>query len=367
MGATAGNINIKQATVGQPAFNDSCHQGTPILEARELTIGYETKKAPFVLEKNLNISIHNSQLVCLIGPNGCGKSTLMRTIAGLQKPLHGQTLIEGKVLKSLPPYKYARLLSLVLTDKVTAGAFTVKDIVSIGRYPYINYFAKLRPEDHRIIDRSLEMVHLETYTNRHFNELSDGEKQRVMIAKALAQDTPLIMLDEPTAHLDLPNRVEIMNILKRLAVETKKSILLSTHELDLALQTADNIWLMKRDTTMRTGTPEDLVLTGAFEDVFASNSFDFDKSTGAFKVKHLTKGTVNLIGKGIPYLWTKRALERDGFEVTKNEDQQITIEVLSHNSWSISSDSYQGNCESIADLLAQLHHLDYFKSQNIEA
>ncbi|MCG8308461.1 MAG: ABC transporter ATP-binding protein [Cytophagales bacterium] len=347
------------------AFNHR-HLSRPILRTQDLSIGYETKNGPFILEEHLNIRIHNGELVCLIGPNGCGKSTLMRTIAGLQKPLRGTTYIEGKILKSLPPHKYARLISLVLTDKIQAGAFSVKDVVAIGRYPYINHFAKLRPYDCKIIDRSLEMVHLESYSDRHFSELSDGEKQRVMIAKALAQDTPLIMLDEPTAHLDLPNRVEIMNILKKLAINTNKAILLSTHELDLALQTADSIWLMKRGTAIRNGAPEDLVLTGAFEDVFACDAFDFDKSTGAFKVKHISKGSVALLGSGIPYLWTRRALERDGYKISEGTGHEVSVKIVGSNCWQIASGGFQDNCKSIAMLLAHLRHLDYYKTKKAD-
>ena len=183
------------------------HLTRPILHTSGLAIGYKVKNRVLELAIDLNVTIHNGELVCLIGPNGCGKSTLMRTIAGLQKPLAGETFINSVDVKDIKPHQYARLLSLVLTDKVNAGAMTVMDIVSIGRYPYTNYFAKLESSDYEIIEQSLESVHLNTYRDRFFNELSDGEKQRVLIAKALVQDTPLIILDEPTAHLDLPNRV----------------------------------------------------------------------------------------------------------------------------------------------------------------
>lgn len=329
-----------------------------VLNIENLSIGYESAKSQLILEKGLYVTINQGELVCLIGPNGCGKSTLMRTIAGLQKPLKGTPFIAGNQISKLPPHKYARLLSLVLTDKISVGALTVYDIVSIGRYPYTNRFAKLTDEDNVIIKESIAMVHLENYHNRFYDELSDGEKQRVMIAKALAQDTPLIMLDEPTAHLDLPNRVEIMNILKSLARETNKAILLSTHELDLALQTADSIWLMHRNHDLRHGTPEDLVLNGSFTEVFHANAFDFDMNTGSFKVKHPTYGSVSLVGEGVGLIWTQKALERVGYKVATGKKSDIIITVNDDNTWSLSVVNKEITCGSVGELLSEVRALE---------
>ena len=334
-------------------YEDSGDFEAPILQTKGLTIGYKTKNGLLELEKELDISVYKGELVCLIGPNGCGKSTLMRTIAGLQKPLSGDTFISEVDVKKIKPHQYARLLSLVLTDKINVGAMTVMDIVAIGRYPYTNYFAKLSDEDIRIINQSLESVHLQDYVHRFFHELSDGEKQRVLIAKALAQDTPLIMLDEPTAHLDLPNRVEIMNILKQLAKETRKAILLSTHELDLALQTADAIWLMNREASLISGAPEDLVLSGMFEQVFKSEAFQFDRFSGSFKVVHPAKGTVSLVGNDVFSIWTRRALERDGYQVIEDPNSPINIQ-HAEGQWEVKHPEGRFTCESIAALLHRL-------------
>ncbi|MEO1049560.1 MAG: ABC transporter ATP-binding protein [Bacteroidota bacterium] len=341
---------MKQATM---IAKDTAHFSIPILHTRGLTIGYKTKQGVLELEKDLNIKIYNGELVSLIGPNGCGKSTLMRTIAGLQKPLNGDTFISDVDVKKIKPHQYAKLLSLVLTDKISVGGMKVMDIVSIGRYPYTNYFAKLESNDHEIIERSLDNVHLNDYKHRFFNELSDGEKQRVLIAKALAQDTPLIMLDEPTAHLDLPNRVEIMNILKRLAKETNKAIFLSTHELDLALQTADTIWLMNRDDNLRSGTPEDLVLSGMFEQVFKSKAFEFDKLSGAFKVVHAVKGKVALSGNDVHSIWARRALEREGYQVVDDPDYPISI-LHENDHWKLEIPGETFQCKDISELLHTL-------------
>ena len=325
----------------------------PILRTSGLTVGYKTKGKLLELERDLNIEIHPGELVCLIGPNGCGKSTLMRTIAGLQKPLHGDTFISEVDVKKIKPHQYAKLLSLVLTDKINVGAMTVMDIVAVGRYPYTNYFAKLNPEDHDIIRHSLESVHLQDYKDRFFSELSDGEKQRVLIAKALAQDTPLIMLDEPTAHLDLPNRVEIMNILKQLAKETNKAIFLSTHELDLALQTSDTIWLMHREGSLISGTPEDLVLSGMFEQVFYSNAFQFDRFSGSFKVLHEQKGKVSISTNDLHSIWTRRALERDGYQVIDTPDYAIRV-AYDKDQWRLTTPDSTYECKDIAEVLYHL-------------
>ena len=337
---------------------NSAYFTVPILYTSGLTIGYKTRRSTLTLEKNLNVKIHNGELVCLIGPNGCGKSTLMRTIAGLQKPLNGEAYISEVDVKKIKPHQYARLLSLVLTDKINVGAMTVMDIVSIGRYPYTNYFAKLKAKDHVMIQRALESVHLGDYKYRFFNELSDGEKQRVLIAKALAQDTPLIMLDEPTAHLDLPNRVEIMNILKRLVKETNKAILLSTHELDLALQTADTIWLMNQDEDLKSGAPEDLVLSGMFERVFKSNAFHFDKLSGAFKVVHPAKGKISLSGTDIQSTWTRRALEREGYQVVADPNSSIKVH-YENDQWLLNIQNSTFRCQNIAEILQVLRHEQY--------
>jgi iron complex transport system ATP-binding protein len=206
----------------------------------------------------------------------------------------------------------------------------------------------------------MQKTHVEEYANQYFNELSDGEKQRVMIAKALAQDTPLIMLDEPTAHLDLPNRVEIMNILKQLAKDTHKAILLSTHELDLALQTADTIWLMNRNSKLLSGSPEDLVLSGAFEKVFAANSFDFDKHTGAFTVRHEIKDVVTLNGHGIQYLWTKKALQREGYQIKNMVPGHISIDIIQKGFWKAQIGTHVRNCNNVSELLSFLRHSAYY-------
>ena len=230
----------------------------PVLKTNSLSIGYTRKKSKSVIQSALSLTLRAGELVCLIGPNGTGKSTLLRTLAGLQKPISGKILIDQQDITSFSAHKKAMKIALVLTDRVDVENATVHDIVAFGRHPHSNWWGNTDKADEETIAEAIRMVQLENKTDVCFCELSDGERQRVMIAKALAQDTSIIMLDEPTAHLDLPNRVEIMLLLHRLAHKTGKSILLSTHELDLALQAADRIWLMSNEGVVD-GVPEDLV------------------------------------------------------------------------------------------------------------
>ena len=232
-----------------------------IVKLSLVTTGYNDRKSEKIVSKDISVSISNGELVSLIGANGCGKSTLMRCIGGLQSVLGGDIQIKGKDVSKMSSMERARSLSLVLTDQIEATNLTVYDIVSNGRYPHIGYLGKLSENDWMIIDKSLDICFLRGWGDRIYSSLSDGEKQRALIARALSQDTPLMLLDEPTAHLDLPNRVEMMRMLNELAKKTGKAILISTHELDLAMQWSDTIWLMNTEGRLIRGIPEDIVLS----------------------------------------------------------------------------------------------------------
>ena len=223
---------------------------------RALSTGYAGSRDERIVSERIDLGIAPGEVVMLMGPNGSGKSTLMHTMAGLLSPLSGEVLISGKSLSKLRMKEVAQLLSLVLTERVDTGNMTIWEVVALGRYPYTNFFGGLRAEDEAIIRRSLDACRLGDMAQRIFTELSDGERQRVMIARALTQDTPLILLDEPTAHLDLPSRLEVVLMLRRLARELQKSILISTHELELALSWADTLWLMDRSGGIVSGAPE---------------------------------------------------------------------------------------------------------------
>jgi iron complex transport system ATP-binding protein len=306
----------------------------PVLATSGLSIGYKSRNNSRVISKSLNLRLMPGEMVCLLGPNGAGKSTLMRTIAGLQPLMEGEITVVGRNLEKISPSEIAQKLSLVLTERVEAGNLTVREVVILGRIPYTGWLGNLSSLDEEKIHWAMEVTETLAYQNHRINRLSDGERQKVMLARALAQDTPIILLDEPTAHLDLPSRVEMMRLLHQLARQMNKAILLSTHELDLALQAADKLWLMSQNGEFISGTPEDLVLNGSFEAVFAKAGFHFDKSSGTFTI-HEKPVFFQVYLSGNPQLvfWTKRALRREGIGVDLDENNACKIAVNDEGKW----------------------------------
>lgn len=242
------------------------------ISTNSLTIGYRIASGTeYPVQTDLNFSLHTGEMVCMLGPNGCGKSTLLRTLAGLQPALSG----EYKIQNSDRPEKS---VALVLTERLSMDNTTVHDVVAMGRYPYTSFLGGLSEQDERIIAASLEAVGFDLValnsTFSPFNAHSDGEKQRILIAKALAQQTPIILLDEPTAHLDLPHRILILRLLRQLAHEQGKTVLISTHELDLALALSDRILLMSpAGRGIQLDTPETLKKADAFTSAFGMDIF----------------------------------------------------------------------------------------------
>ena len=318
-----------------------------IVKTSQLSIGYAKGNNKTLVQSNLNLELLRGEMVCLIGPNGSGKTTLLRTLAGLQKPLKGNVFIHDKNISEFSQQEKALQIALVLTDKVQIENATVRDIVTLGQHPYTHWLGGLTPEGREKVYEAIRMVHLEHKTNHYLNELSDGERQRVMIAKALAQDTPLIFLDEPTAHLDLPNRVEIMLLLHRLAHKTGKGIILSTHELDLALQAADRIWLMSSTEGVICGVPEDLVIDGSFNRVFQSEAYYFNAANGNFSMNYPLNKQLSVSGDKTRLYWTLRALARAGYSVTADAETHIKI---SEKGWEINGNILL----TIEDLLQEL-------------
>jgi len=335
---------------------------TPLLTARNLSIGYKTGTKHFkIVSESLDLDLWTGQLVCLLGPNGAGKSTLMRTLSGLQQAISGDITIDHESLISLKPVDLARKLSLVLTERIDPGNLTVRELVSLGRTPYTGWLGSLSEVDKEKINCSLDATDTKNFADRRMNELSDGERQKVMLARALAQDTKLILLDEPTAHLDLPNRVEMMRLLHHLARQTQKAILLSTHELDLALQAADKLWLMHPDGKLVTGVPEDLVLNGSFEAAFIKNGFQFDRNTGTFTIhKEAASASIYLSGKANLVFWTKRALQREDFVVSEDPGLRYRIDITENKAnpeWLFDDGLSKKKYQSISDLLDDLQIL----------
>ncbi len=325
-----------------------------ILSAQALSIGYHRQKGNRVLAEQLQLSLQTGELTCLLGVNGIGKSTLMRTLAGMHPPLAGTVLLEHANIRQMQPGALAQKVSIVLTDPVTVGNLSVYQLVAMGRYPYTGWLGRMQEEDHQKVQWAIQTTGITPLIHRHLHHLSDGERQKVMIARALAQDTPLIFLDEPTAHLDLPNRMSIVSLLREMVKETRKAILMTMHDVDLALQCADRLWLMQ-DQSIVAGVPEDLVLQGAIQQVFQHESMGFDITSGNFRLRHQEKLSLCLQGEGEAFLWTRRALEREGYTVNNTEKGTPGIVIPPGKpTWHISDGPHTGICYSIEELLQQL-------------
>lgn len=335
-----------------------------ILSTQNLTIGYRpSRRVASIVASELNLELQRGELVCLLGPNGAGKSTLMRTLAGMQPPLSGTVQLDGRDVHQLAPAELATYLSIVLTERIDAGNLSAYELVALGRHPYTDWAGRLRVADHDVVRRSIAAAGAETLSARPVNELSDGERQKVMIARALAQEPTVMLLDEPTAFLDLPRRVEIIVMLRELAQQSNCAILLSTHDLDLALRNADQIWLLPNDGVMHVGIPEMLVLNGAFAAAFRSEGVEFDSSQGTFQMRRPSRGQIGLKGAATmpvreTIFWTRRALERIGFDVVQNDQTPpLQVEVLKQNDtfqWVTATRSEIREYPSLATLIQHL-------------
>ncbi len=326
-----------------------------MLQLKNLHIGYKEKNGVVMLFEGLNHRIEPGELVCFMGPNGIGKSTLIRSIAGLQPIIKGDAFLNTLQLSKAEPEEVAANISLVLTEKVNTLNVKVEEMIGFGRYPYLGWQLKFSTSDLEIIEAAIAQTNIRHLRGKKMYELSDGQAQMVMITRALVQDGQLILLDEPTAHLDLNNRVEIMNLLKDLARTSGKAILVATHELDLALQTADTIWLAGLDKDIKAGVPEDLVLDGSIDSVFQFKGFDL--KTG--KVFHKTdrKISISVQGDGHALLWTRNAMERNGYELSENGEKKIIISHVENRlQWNIESKDQQLTFYKISELLQGLNN-----------
>lgn len=292
----------------------------------DLVTGYSGKKGKTVISGGINASLYSGELTCLLGPNGAGKSTLLKTLSGFIAPLSGVIETEGKPLGSYSEAELSKIISVVLTDKVSLNNMSVEELVEMGRSPYTGFWGRLSHRDREIVDESLELVNITGLRKRMVQTLSDGERQKVMIAKALAQETPIIFLDEPTAFLDYPSKVEIMQLLQRLSRIKGKTVFLSTHDLELALQIADKIWLIDKKYGVTIGTPEDLSLDGQMARYFEREGVMFDEESGLFKIRHTLERTVTLVGEEIRRNMVRKALARQGIGVSETS-QPVKIEV----------------------------------------
>lgn len=254
-----------------------------ILKCENISIGYNNNKQKNVVCSNINLSLESGKLIGLIGANGVGKSTLLRTLTGIQKPISGSILLNYENLNGIKSLELAQNLSVVLTEKLPPSNLTVFELVALGRQPYTNWLGKLSDDDYYKINQAIELTQIAHLANKKHYQISDGQLQKVLVARALAQDTPLIILDEPTTHLDLLHKVSVFKLLKKLTQETNKCILFSTHDIDLSIQLCDEIIVMKPEIVIQ-DQPCNLISKGVFNSLFTNENIVFDNEKGKFVV-----------------------------------------------------------------------------------
>ena len=251
----------------------------------DLSIGYRYKQGTRVVAEHVTASIQRGCLTCLLGENGVGKSTLLKTLSAFLPKLSGSILIEGRDLEQYNERERARTIGIVLTEKPDVQQMTVMELVEMGRVPYTGFWGRLHEDDKKACEEAINLIDITHLKDRMVQTLSDGERQKVMIAKALAQQTPIIYLDEPTAFLDYPSKVDMLLLLSRISKEAQKTVFLSTHDLELALQVADTVWLMTRTDGIQIGTPHELAKNGILSQfIERSKEISFDKNTLSVRV-----------------------------------------------------------------------------------
>ncbi|MBP8777943.1 MAG: ABC transporter ATP-binding protein [Bacteroidaceae bacterium] len=301
-----------------------------ILSADDLSIGYRinSRRLKYV-HSHLDFQLYRGELTCLLGANGTGKSTLLRTLSASQPSLSGMLFLGGKLLSTYSERELSRLIGVVLTDKTQAGGLSVYDLVALGRQPHTGFFGRLQSSDHAAVEKALADVGITHKAQHYVAELSDGERQKALIAKALVQECPLILLDEPTAFLDVVSRIEVMNLLHTLAHTQQKAILLSTHDVEQALVLADKLWLFSGENSIQCGVTEDLILSGAMNHLFGGESVLFDTQHGTYYPLVGGRESIRLIASDdLLQHWAINALNRQGYNCLLGEDMSRSVHSL---------------------------------------
>jgi iron complex transport system ATP-binding protein len=332
-----------------------------ILSIENLSIGYgNAGKIRNMVYPGIALQARKGENIALIGRNGIGKSTLLRTIGRLQRPLKGKVLIKGKDINHFTKQEFARLVGFVSTEIIRLSNFRLFDLVALGRFPYTGLMGRLGKDDYNIINESIYHVGIEDLKYKSVNEVSDGERQRAMIARVLAQDTEIIILDEPTAFLDLPSKYEIIRLLNELTANKGKTIIFSSHDLSITLQESDRIWLMEIDKIAE-GAPEDLILNNEIYDLFDNPGMTFNLESGDFRLERKKTRKISLTGKGAAKYWTRRALERIGYEISDEIEEDLNIQVDDNKKpaeWILMIKGNKIKCNSIYNLTLQLRDIN---------
>ena len=280
-----------------------------IIRTDALRVGYDSK----VVVDNVDINALRGHMVCLLGPNGAGKSTILRTVSGLLAPVEGTVFIDGSDIRNQKKSSLAKKLAVVLTEKLSPGFMTVFEIAAMGRHPYTGFFGRLTNEDRDIVRQALAAVHAEHLSDRYYQELSDGERQKVMIARALAQQPELIVLDEPTSHLDVKHRVEVISILSRLCKQKKITVLLSLHDIDLAIKGCEIVLLMRDGHIVAHGAPSEIVKQGTIQKLYDIQGARYDDLLGSIEIGGGSRPDLFIIGGAGSAIPAMRTLARVGY------------------------------------------------------
>ena len=325
-----------------------------VIQGKDLTIGYRTGKKEKIVHQHLDFTLHAGELTCLLGANGAGKSTLLRTLSASQPSLSGELRILDKPVSAYTEKERSRTIGVVLTDKTFTGGLSVYELVALGRQPHTGFFGRLTKEDRRIVEEAMENVGIAHKAMNYTAELSDGERQKVMIAKALVQECPLILLDEPTAFLDVVSRIEIMHLLHRLAVEQNKAILLSTHDIEQALVLSDKLWLLTKGEGLQYGVTEDIILSHRMDSLFPHKDIRFDYDHGVYypTVGGHRKVCVTCEDKTLLH-WALNALNRHGYQCSSNLQEGMPhIKANSAKEFEVSIQGESKICSSFEEMLA---------------
>lgn len=323
-----------------------------ILEVKNLSIGYRSGSSETVLLKNTNFQLRKGAVYSIFGANGVGKSTLIHTLCGIIPSLKGEVKIGNSQITKIPKKELSKLISIVLTERPFIEYLTVYDFVAFGRTPHTDFTGYLNENDHKIISESMAMTEIAHKSTQRIDSLSDGEFQKALIARALTQQTPIIIMDEPASYLDFANQIQLMTLLQKLATESGKTILLSLHHLNLAIDYSNYIFIFKNDQTLKMGTPEDLILNNDFENVYQNNDLLFDNLNGVFKQSIEEKITLEVIAPELQKKWIIHALVKNGFSniLFTIRYEHKNYQLIQHNEIIAEVDSIDGLLKQISKM-----------------
>jgi len=325
-----------------------------IAETTDLAIGYRARSRVNTVMSKLSLQARQGELVALIGRNGSGKSTLLRTLVGLQSLLDGTVMLAGRGLQEISSSQMPRIVSYTSNEPVAVRNIRVRDVVALGRFPYTNWIGAMTAADEEAVNEALEATGISSLAGRSIDNISDGERQRTLIARSLAQDTGLLVMDEPTAYLDLPSRYGIVSLLRQLTRERGKCVIYSTHDLDTAINEADRIWLMTGEG-VADGAPEDMILQGILARAFESPLLSFSSSKGTFSFIRGRQTAVALEGSGMAAKLTEKALGRCGYSTGPQAEVKVKVsQTGGKTQWTLVKGDMTARYDSIYDLVNNL-------------